>query len=84
MKKADSLNFALGKYVLLAFNDPKKYPNAPFTDGMKEGTPADLDDHQMDAVDEAKINALFGGFAKKAKKNATPEPERKLSGNTQA
>lgn len=30
-KERDTLNYMLGKYVAYAFNDPKKYPDEPFT-----------------------------------------------------
>lgn len=30
IEKADYLNFLLGQYVAVAFNQPKKYPREPF------------------------------------------------------
>lgn len=31
IKEQDTLNYMLGKYIAYAFNDPKSYPDEPFT-----------------------------------------------------
>jgi len=36
IRRADMLNYMLGKYIAFAFNDPKKYPNKPFLESEEE------------------------------------------------
>lgn len=38
LKEIDNLNYLLGKYIGYAVNDPKHYPDKPFT----EQTPIDM------------------------------------------
>ena len=51
---------------MLAVNDPKKYPSKPVSDDRSDET--EEDDSQMTEADQAKLNALLGAFAQKAKK----------------
>lgn len=61
---ADTSNFMLGKYIMLAVNDPKKYPREPVSVKSAE----ENDGKEMTLEDEAKINALLGAFAQKTDK----------------
>lgn len=45
LKEADMLNYVLGKYVAFAFNDPKHYPDKPFTEN---DTDKPMTDEQME------------------------------------
>lgn len=76
----DASNFMLGHYVKIAIHAPKKYPKQPVA--MKEDEEAD--GSEMTAADEAKINALMGAFAKKAKNLPTVGAEPLETGNTEA
>lgn len=60
---ADTSNFMLGKYIMIAVNDPKKYPKEPVSTHAER-----QDDSQMTLEDEAKINALMSAFANKTSK----------------
>lgn len=51
---------------MLAVNDPKKYPSKPVSDDRSDEN--EEDDSQMTEADQAKLNALLGAFAQKAKK----------------
>lgn len=51
---------------MLAVNDPRKYPSKPVSDDRSDEN--EEDDSQMTEADQAKLNALLGAFAQKAKK----------------
>ena len=65
-KARDTENFILGKYIMMAFNNPKKYPKQPVSQEVDK----EQDDTQgsMTEADEARLNALFGSFAAKSDK----------------
>ena len=80
MRLADASNFMLGRYIMIAVNDPKHYPKEPLA------AKNELDDKEgsMDEFDEAKINAMMAAFAQKPVKLPSPEPKGPQQGNTQA
>ncbi len=46
MREADAKNWALGRYVMVAFNAPKEYPEAPLLSkktGLQTQTPEEMD-----------------------------------------
>lgn len=69
----------LGKYIMIAVNNPKKYPREPV--GI---TTANEESGQMTEEDEAKINALMGAFAKNANKLPSVDAEAPQDGDTEA
>ena len=75
---ADTSNFMLGKYIMLAVNAPKKYPKEPVSAKL------DTEGGQMTEEDEAKINALMGAFAQNANKLPSADAEAPQDGNTEA
>ena len=75
---ADTLNFMLGKYIMLAVNAPKKYPKEPVSAKL------DAEGGQMTEEDEAKINALMGAFAQNANKLPSADAEAPQDGNAEA
>lgn len=76
---ADTSNYMLGKYIMLAVNAPKKYPKEPV--GI---TAANETSGQMTEEDEAKINALLGAFAQNANKLPSADAEAPQDSNTEA
>ena len=46
LKEKDLFNFMLGKYVAYAFNDPKRYPDKPFTEKNTDLKP--MTDEEME------------------------------------
>lgn len=63
VREKDALNYLLGKYIAFAFNDPKKYPAAPFLEKKAEEKPKEMSFSQMER--QAKINTvLMGGVIK--------------------
>jgi hypothetical protein len=46
MNEKDMLNYMLGKYVMFAFNDPKRYPSKPFTEHNTDLKP--MTDEEME------------------------------------
>lgn len=59
LKEADTLNYILGKYIAYAVNDPKHYPQKPFTDNEKRELKP-ISDEQMERV--ARFNTqMMGG-----------------------
>lgn len=59
IKEKDTLNYLLGKYIAYSFNDPKHYPNEPFTD-TNEKKLKPISDDEMEQI--AKYNtAMMGG-----------------------
>lgn len=49
VKEKDMLNHMLGKYIGFAFNDPKHYPNKPFTGNDTELEPMSDEDMEKQA-----------------------------------
>ena len=61
LKEVDMLNYILGKYIAYAVNDPKHYPNKPFTDKNTELKP--MTDEEMEK--QARRNTIrMGGVIK--------------------
>lgn len=61
LKENDLLNFILGKYIAFAVNDPKKYPNKPFTEKTTQLEP--MTDEEMEK--QARRNTIkMGGVIK--------------------
>lgn len=75
---ADTSNFMLGKYIMLAVNAPKKYPKRPVSQE------ASNDGEQMSEDDEAKINALMGAFAQKTNQLPSASEKAPETGDTEA
>lgn len=60
-KEVDTLNYILGKYIAYAVNDPKHYPNKPFTEKNTELKP--MTDEEMEK--QARRNTIkMGGVIK--------------------
>lgn len=60
-KEQDGLNYVLGKYIAYAFNDPKHYPNKPFSEKDTELKP--MTSEQMES--QARRNTIkMGGVIK--------------------
>lgn len=60
-KEVDTLNYILGKYIAYAVNDPKHYPNKPFTEKNTELKP--MSDEEMER--QARRNTIkMGGVIK--------------------
>ena len=59
----DFSNFMLGRYVMLAVNDPKNYPSEPISADMPDDN---QDQEQMDSTDEARLNAMMNALAARA------------------
>ena len=57
LKEKDLFNFMLGKYVAYAFNDPKHYPNKPFTEKTTQLEP--MTDEEMEK--QARRNTIKMG-----------------------
>lgn len=57
--KADALNHALGQYIAIAFHDPKKYPERPFSDKRNESSDV-MTDEQMERK-AMEITMALGG-----------------------
>ncbi len=57
LKEKDMLNHILGKYIAYAYNDPKKYPEEPFTLSVNKST---MNDDDMERV-AMKITSKMGG-----------------------
>lgn len=61
LKEADTFNYILGKYIAYAVNDPKHYPNKPFTDNDTQLKP--MTDEEMER--QARRNTIkMGGVIK--------------------
>lgn len=75
---ADTSNFMLGKYIMLAVNAPKKYPKEPVSAKL------DAEGGQMTEEDEAKINALMGAFAQKTNQLPSASEKAPETGDTEA
>ena len=59
----DKLNYLLGKYIGWAVNDPKHYPNKPFTEEEKQERLKVLSDKEMEKM--AILNTqIMGGVIK--------------------
>lgn len=67
-KEQDISNFYLGRYVMFAFNSPKKYPNKPFldtiTDETNEKNETPMTDVEMERV-MRKNTLILGGKIQK-------------------
>ena len=48
-KEKDLFNYLLGKYVAYAFNDPKRYPDKPFTEKNTDLKPMTDDEMEKQA-----------------------------------
>ena len=60
-KEVDTFNYILGKYIAYAVNDPKHYPNKPFTEKNTELKP--MTDEEMEK--QARRNTIkMGGVIK--------------------
>lgn len=57
LKEKDLFNYMLGKYVVFAFNDPKKYPDKPFTEKNTDLEP--MTDEEMER--QARRNTIKMG-----------------------
>lgn len=72
----DTANFILGRYIRIAFNDPKHYPDKPaFLQEPDDGE---------QTTETTRLNALFGSFATKSNKLTTCGENEQEAGNTQA
>lgn len=61
LKEIDTFNYILGKYIAFAVNDPKHYPNKPFTDNNTKLEP--MTDEEMEK--QARRNTIkMGGVIK--------------------
>lgn len=61
LKEVDTLNYLLGKYVAYGVNDPKHYPNKPFTEKDTDLKP--MTDEEMEK--QARRNTIkMGGVIK--------------------
>lgn len=49
LKEKDLFNYLLGKYVAYAFNDPKRYPDKPFTEKNTDLKPMTDDEMEKQA-----------------------------------
>ena len=49
LKEVDTMNYILGKYIAYAVNDPKRYPNKPFTEKDTELKPMSDEDMEKQA-----------------------------------
>lgn len=59
IKEQDSLNYMLGKYIAFAFNDPKHYPNKPFTEKDNDTKLKPMSDEEMER--QARHNTIKMG-----------------------
>lgn len=57
LKEKDELNYILGKYISWAVNDPRHYPNKPFSEKNTELKP--MTDEQMEV--QARRNTIKMG-----------------------
>lgn len=57
LREKDLFNYLLGKYVAFAFNDPKKYPDKPFTEKDTDLKP--MTDEEMEK--QARRNTIKMG-----------------------
>lgn len=57
LKEKDTFNYMLGKYISWAVNDPKNYPNKPFTEKNTELKP--MTDEEMEK--QARRNTIKMG-----------------------
>ena len=57
LKEVDVMNYILGKYIAFAVNDPKRYPNKPFTEKDTELKP--MSDEEMEK--QARRNTIKMG-----------------------
>ena len=57
LKEKDLFNFMLGKYIAVAFNDPKKYPSKPFLENDTDLKP--MTDEEMEK--QARRNTIKMG-----------------------
>lgn len=72
----DTTNYMLGRYIMIAVNNPKKYPEEPVSKASLIEEDEETGD-QMTEEDEARLSALMGSFASKANalQAAKEEPE---------
>lgn len=70
---ADTANYILGKYVMIAVNKPGKYPTKPLS--LSKAEEPQNDGEEMTAEDEARLNAMMGAFAAKANQLPAIEAE---------
>ncbi|MBQ1310178.1 MAG: hypothetical protein IIY54_10755 [Ruminococcus sp.] len=61
----------LGKYIMIAVNDPKKYPREP----ASQSAAPETGDGQMTEEDQAKLNAMMEAFARRAESLPTVTTE---------
>ncbi len=61
VRQQDELNYLLGQYIIYAFNDPKKYPEKPFT--HKDTTHDVMSDEEMERQ-ALKNTIMMGGVVK--------------------
>ncbi len=65
LKKQDSLNWALGRYISFSVHEPNKYPKKPFTTLEEQKQQTDIDMEQQAML----ITAQLGGNIKWQDKN---------------
>jgi len=54
------MNFLLGKYVGIAVNDPRKYPNKPFLEKTQLEEPKEMSSEEMERMARANTLKLGG------------------------
>lgn len=65
VKEKDYLNWLTGRYILIAFNSPKKYPDKPFFEKSEQRA---MTSEEMEAR-VRNINTLLGGKFNDKKKD---------------
>lgn len=63
LKEQDTLNWILGKYIGIAVNNPKKYPNSPLLRREEEKSNIEMTGEEMEAKIK-QINKTLGGKVK--------------------
>jgi hypothetical protein len=58
VSEVDTLNHALGQYIGIAINDPKKYPKKPYSNEQKIDTLKPMSDEQMERFAKRFTNKL--------------------------
>jgi hypothetical protein len=69
----DTSNYMLGKYIMLAVNNPKKYPSKPVSATYTAPDEDEDSSEQMTDEDRARLDAIMGAFAQRA--NSLPSAE---------
>lgn len=59
LKEIDTFNYVLGKYIMFAVNDPKKYPKEPFTEKAITTQMKPMNDAEMER--QARRNTIKMG-----------------------